>query len=398
MASETIPQWMNNSFFERVLRNSQGDKTLTISNICVVKSENSGEHNASTIYKATVKFSSKFNNDALIKLVVKIVNSLSDSNSFDTELNMYLNTIPDMQRLLSQNGEKIELAPRLLYSAKEPVSVLVLEDVTMNGYGLSLEPLNYEETLFVTSKIAKWHAASMFMDRDTNSVHYYENGLFNIGPKDGLDFMMNNMKLFIDEIKEWAGYELITEKLEKLLPRFNELGVKAFKMNTGNDGYNVLNHGDLSFKNMVFKKDNEGKMTDVLFLDFQLTKWASPSIDLMYLLYMVASTETQDNYRDQVILHYYNEFVSSLKSIGFMNKPPPMLDLNVELLKNGFLEVLIAVCFLPFFYIDQTQDANAAFENGVDGVNLRKSLYQNPQYKEMITKLMPDFLYKGSMN
>lgn len=57
----------------------------------------------------------------------------------------------------------------------------------------------------------------------------------------------------------------------------------------------------------------------------------------MYLLYMVASTETQDNYRDQVILHYYNEFVSSLKSIGFMNKPPPMLDLNVELLKNGFL-------------------------------------------------------------
>lgn len=59
---------------------------------------------------------------------------------------------------------------------------------------------------------------------------------------------------------------------------------------------------------------------------------------------------------------------------------------------------MIAVCFLPFFYIDQSQDADVAFENGVAGVNLRKSLYQNPQYKEMITKLMPDFLYKGSMN
>ena len=54
---------------------------------------------------------------------------------------------------------------------------------------------------------------------------------------------------------------------------------------------------------------------------------------------MVASSETQDNYREQIILHYYNEFVSSLKSIGFMNKPPPMLDLNVELLKNGFLGI-----------------------------------------------------------
>ena len=87
-----------------------------------------------------------------------------------------------------------------------------------------------------------------------------------MGSKDGLDFMINNMSLFINEIKEWAGYELITEKLEKLLPRFSELGVKAFKANTGNDGYNVLNHGDLSFKNMVFKKDNEGNISDVLFV------------------------------------------------------------------------------------------------------------------------------------
>lgn len=52
------------------------------------------------------------------------------------------------------------------------MSVLVLEDVTMNGYGLSLEPLNYEETLFVTSKIAKWHAASMFMDRDVSLLPF----------------------------------------------------------------------------------------------------------------------------------------------------------------------------------------------------------------------------------
>ena len=54
---------------------------------------------------------------------------------------------------------------------------------------------------------------------------------------------------------------------------------------------------------------------------------------------MVASIDTQDIYREQIILHYYNEVVSSLKSIGFMNKAPPMLDLNVELVKNGFLGI-----------------------------------------------------------
>lgn len=86
--------------------------SFKISNISVAKSENSVDHYASTIYKATVKYSSKFNNNALIKLIVKIVNSLKGDNSFDIELNMYLNTVPDMQRLLSQNGEKVELAPR----------------------------------------------------------------------------------------------------------------------------------------------------------------------------------------------------------------------------------------------------------------------------------------------
>lgn len=29
-----------------------------------------------------------------------------------SEWNMYTNTLPDMQRLLNQNGEKIQLAPR----------------------------------------------------------------------------------------------------------------------------------------------------------------------------------------------------------------------------------------------------------------------------------------------
>lgn len=134
-------------------------------------------------------------------------------------------------------------------------------------------------------------------------------------------------------------------------------------------------------------------------LDFQLTKWGSPSIDIFYLLYMVASQETRENHRDEIVQHYYNEFVKALKNIGFMSKPPGALDLNVELLKNGFLEVVITVCFLPFFYLDvHTQDFEVAYENGVEGLNLRKSLYRDPKYKQMVTKVVSAFLYKGLLN
>lgn len=111
---------------------------------------------------------------------------------------------------------------------------------------------------------------------------------------------------------------------------------------------------------------------------------------------MVASQDARENHRNDIVHLYYDEFIKSLKAIGFMTKPPNMLDLNVELLKNGFLEVLIAVCFLPFFFIDvHSQDAEIAFETGIEGLNLRKNLYKNLEYKHMITKVISDFLYKG---
>lgn len=114
---------------------------------------------------------------------------------------------------------------------------------------------------------------------------------------------------------------------------------------------------------------------------------------------MVASQEAREQHRDDLIHHYYNEFVKSLKNIGFMTKPPNVLDLNVEVLKNGFLEVVVAVCFLPFFFLDKhTQNAEIAYETGVEGLKLRKSLYQDPGYKQAVTRVMSDFLYKGFLN
>lgn len=46
--------------------------------------------------------------------------------------------------------------------------MLVFEDVTMHGYGLSSGPLNVDGTKFVAGKLAKFHAASLYLDRDVN--------------------------------------------------------------------------------------------------------------------------------------------------------------------------------------------------------------------------------------
>lgn len=97
-------------------------------------------------------------------------------------------------------------------------------------------------------------------------VEYYQNGLFNLKSRDSINFMKNNMNLFIDEIKTWDGFEMIAEKMEGLVGKFEANGSKVFSSNLTSEGYNVLNHGDFHFNNMVFKTNSEGKISDVLFV------------------------------------------------------------------------------------------------------------------------------------
>lgn len=397
----SVPHWLDEKFFEKVLRTSQGDKNLTITDISVAPHINHGEHYASSIFRVTVRFANKFQSDAQTKLFVKLilpkVNAFLDEDSFDTELNMYISTLADMQRILSQNGEKVEFAPRLLFSAKEPVPLLVLEDATTHGYGLASGLPGLEGTKFVASKLAKFHAASLYLDQDNKDVQYYQNrGLFNLKQRDGLIFMKNNMKLFIEEIATWEGFESITERMKNLVADFDGRGAKAFEANVPGKGYNVLNHGDFHINNVLFKKDSDGKIKDVLFLDFQLTKWGPPSIDVVSLLYMIASQEALTEHRTEIIQHYYQEFVRTLKEVGFMSKVPGLLDLNIELLKNGFWEVVVGVCFLPAFFMDlREEDPVVFYQNNQQGESLRRMLYKHPQYKEIINKLVSEWLFKG---
>lgn len=78
--------------------------------------------------------------------------------------------------------------------------------------------------------------------------------------------MRNNMKLFVDEIGTWDGFELVAEKMENLIENFEVQGEKVFRANASGDGYNVLNHGEFNINNILFKKGSDGKLSNVLFV------------------------------------------------------------------------------------------------------------------------------------
>lgn len=112
-------------------------------------------------------------------------------------------------------------------------------------------------------------------------------------------------------------------------------------------------------------------------------------------MYYLLSSENRHNRRGEFISTYYTQFVTSLKQFGYMKAPPSLIDLQVELLKNGNLEVILAICNCVLFYYDLSTMTAEDFDQGEGTKRFYNRLYNTPAYKEMIQKELPRFLYNG---
>jgi len=291
--------------------------------------------------------------------------------------------------LLNRAGENIQLGPRVIYYTAESNAVIVLEDLTEKFYVVPESSLNLDKTLAAVFKLARWHATSLYMANEHQSVSSFASGIFNKKYSENLTFMFESYRYFVNELKKWEGYEDYAERFSRLESSFFAKGREIFTAKS--NGLNVLNHGDFNFKNILTKSDED--KNDVIFVDYQFCVWATPAIDLFYVLYLVAASEVRQRFKNELITFYYNELTKTLSNIGHLAKPPSMLDLQIELQQNGFLEVIIAVCYLPFLCIDQNliNDNNAAS-------NIRQLAYSNPEFITIIKSQLPYFLTKGFLN
>ncbi len=212
--------------------------------------------------------------------------------------------------------------------------------------------------------------------------------------------MMENFKdniLAVTEVlKTWEGYEEYAPKLEAFAQNYIAVCSTCYEPNKGDGAYNVLVHGDHHLKNSMYKIE-DGKVVDVIFIDHQLEYYGSPAIDLMYSLYFDLSAENRGKYRDDYIMFYHTEFVKALKSYGFLKKIPSLKDLQVELLKTGPLEVMMAVVFGAFMFIDFTTVTPEDFDMGEGTKRFRRRCARNPKFTKVLKQELPRFFYKGFM-
>lgn len=92
--------------------------------------------------------------------------------------------------------------------------------------------------------------------------------------------LFNIVKKWSHAEEEWIG---IADKLEKLEHTIVAKGVQVYTRD--DDEFNSFVHSDLWCNNLMFRNDNSSEAADVLLLDYQLSCWGSPAIDLNFFLY-----------------------------------------------------------------------------------------------------------------
>jgi hypothetical protein len=113
-------------------------------------------------------------------------------------------------------------------------------------------------------------------------------------------------------------------------------------------------------------------------------------------LYFFVSAENRQNRRNEFVATYHNQFVESLKKFGYLKAPPSLIDLKVELLRNGNLEVLIAIAMSIFFFIDLSTLTAEDMDMGEGMKKAKRRMYRDsPEFRETILHEMPRFLQFG---
>lgn len=215
---------------------------------------------------------------------------------------------------------------------------------------------------------------------------------------EGLGFMTLNIQRFIEALKTWQGYEVYVEKFENILKNFIELGRKNTAPNKVGKGYNVLNHGDFHAKNIMFKNIENPTEAELMIIDYQIGFYGSPAYDVYYSIYAMRLFDVRVKF-DEIISHYYESFAKSLKNVEYKGNIPSFMDLQDELLRHGFIEVFLNICFTPFIFLDfKTVKLEELFTNNENGNNARNILFSNPELVKFLKSQLPIYLEKGYLD
>ncbi|CAH0715517.1 unnamed protein product, partial [Brenthis ino] len=182
-------------------------------------------------------------------------------------------------------------------------------------------------------------------------------------------------------------------KLETILPNISTL---LSKCSAPVPNYSTICHGDCWNNNILFKY--QGKIpVDVLFVDFQLVRYASPVTDLSYYVYMSTDQEFLSKYYQQLVNIYYGTLSAVLRqcNLDVANiYPRNILEKHLrEYSVLGLLEALISMKIITAQSEEALKMTEMKYQKSED--SLQYETENHLLYVERVNGVVNDFFERG---
>lgn len=118
--AKTPPQWLDKSFFEKVIRQSENDDQAVVENFEVTPGSKPGDNFSSAVFRAAITYKLSLASEAkTINTFVKVEPQyppefahMQNRNFFKNEIEMFGNVLPEIQSLWTAAGYNDLLCPR----------------------------------------------------------------------------------------------------------------------------------------------------------------------------------------------------------------------------------------------------------------------------------------------
>lgn len=128
----------------------------------------------------------------------------------------------------------------------------------------------------------------------------------------------------------------------------------------------------------MFQHDsNTGKTIDALLVDFQLSSFQSPMLDIIYTLFSSSNEEITEVHWEEMLQFYHHELIECLEKLGFAGRKPRLTELHQELLTKGTFGVVLGIFVLA---VRNLKDA--------EGADMLRFLSDKPEDREYRKEVM----------
>lgn len=203
---------------------------------------------------------------------------------------------------------------------------LALENLNTYGYHTTSrqESMNIHVCRLIMQTLGRFHALSFLMrDQSPKKFEELASVLEETYYADKLkpwynDFIKMQIEVALDAVEKIYGGTVVEERAKKFLTD-GSLYDKMAKLTHTRNRFSVIGHGDCWTPNFLIhstKLDGRDVPVKAKMIDFQLSRFASPVIDISFFIYSCTTEELRAQYYDDLIMTYYKNLSKMIKDFG----------------------------------------------------------------------------------